>query len=82
MSRSRCRTSRSRHRAISRRTDAGVEAGSAAVEVLPQDRRQGVGDVLALKRALARQHLGEHGAERPDVAALVRGLPRACSGLM
>ena len=30
----------------------------------------------------ARQHLEQHDAERPEVAALVDGLPRACSGLM
>ena len=41
-----------------------------------------VGDRLARKRAPARQHLEEHAAERPDVGALVDGLPRACSGLM
>ena len=34
------------------------------------------------KRGLAREHLVEHAAERPDVGALSTDLPRACSGLM
>ena len=41
------------------------------VDVLPQDRRERVGNVVALERSLARQHLVEHGAERPHVAPLV-----------
>ena len=34
------------------------------------------------EHALAGQHLEQHDTERPDVGALVDGLPRACSGLM
>ena len=34
-----------------------------------------IDDVLALECSLARQHLEEHAAERPDVGALVHGLP-------
>ena len=41
------------------------------VDVLAQDRRERVGNVIALERALTRQHLVEHGAERPHVAPLV-----------
>ena len=49
------------------------------VDVLAQDRRQRVGDVVALERALAGQHFVEHGAERPHVATLVS---RASLGLL
>ena len=38
-----------------------------------QDRRHGVRGRLAAERALARQHLVEHGAEREHVAAMVHG---------
>ena len=41
------------------------------VDVLAQDRRERVGNIVALERALARQHLVEHRAERPHVAPLV-----------
>ena len=39
--------------------------------------RERVGDVLAVERAPARQHLVQHAAERPDVAALVDRASRA-----
>ena len=42
------------------------------VDVVPQHGRDRVGDGVARKRAAARQHLVEHGAERPDVAPPVR----------
>jgi len=45
------------------------------VWLLLEDRRQRVGDGLARKRPLARQHLVEHAAERPDVGALVEDMP-------
>ena len=41
------------------------------IDVLAQDRRERVGNIIALERALARQHLVEHRAERPHVAPLV-----------
>ena len=72
MSRNRRLTSRSRHRAMRCRTDAGVDAGKRRpVDVLAQDRRERVGNIVALERALARQHFVEHAAERPHVAPLV-----------
>ena len=51
---------------------AGVSAGSAVQSgsVVRTD-GQRVGDVVALEGAPAGQHLVEHAAERPDVAALV-----------
>ena len=39
-------------------------------------------DAVAVERALAGEHLEQHASERPDVAALVRRSPRACSGRM
>ena len=38
-----------------------------------QHRRERIADVLAVERAAAGEHLVEHAAERPDVAALVGG---------
>ena len=70
-------------RASSGDSRGGVSAGSAFQSgVARQHRGERVGHVLALERAPAGQHLVEHEAERPDVGALVDGLPRACSGAM
>ena len=74
----RLRGSFSRQRRSSRRTGAGVEAGSASRSGSRSMMRATiVGDVLAVERASARQHLVEHAAERPDVGALVDGFARA-----
>ena len=43
----------------------------APVRLRLQDGRERIADVFAIERAPARQHLVEHTAERPDVAALV-----------
>ena len=53
------------------------------IRLLAHHRREEVGGRLAPEGSLARQRLlVEHGAERPDVRALVDIFPRACSGLM
>jgi len=39
-------------------------------------------EVVALKRLLPRQHLGQHHAERPDIRALVDRFTATCSGDM
>ena len=52
------------------------------VRFAAQHRRDHIADVLAVEGAPAREHLVEHAAERPDVGALVRRSPFACSGLM
>jgi hypothetical protein len=52
------------------------------VEVSREDRGERVGDRLAVEHLLAREHLGEDDAERPDVRALVGGLPARLLGLM
>ena len=44
--------------------------------LLFQHCRQGLRHVLSLERASAREHLVQHTAERPDVAALVHACPR------
>ena len=61
----------------------GVFGGSAVPVGLALERGgDRVRRRVAGERAPSRQHLVEHAAERPDVGALVDGLPRACSGLM
>ena len=71
--RSRCRRSFARHRCDQRADEAGMSAGSALQSGSRfEHRRERVGDIVALERAPARQHLVQHAAERPDVAPLVR----------
>ena len=48
--------------------------GQDADRGCPDDGGERIRDILARKRTRARQHLGEHAAERPDVRALVDGL--------
>ena len=52
------------------------------VRLFRQDVRQRLGDVFALERQLPGQHLEDDDAERPEVGALVRRRPSACSGAM
>ena len=73
MSPMRRRRSLTRHWRRSVRTGAGTSGGSASQGWLePDDRAEHVGHVLAIEGASPRQHLVQHAAERPDVAALVR----------
>ena len=76
MSATRCRRSFSRQplqqRANRRRH---LRRERRPVRLALQHIRERVGDVFAVERTLARQHLVEHAPERPDVAALVG---RAC----
>ena len=62
----RCSSATQRRRDVAA---AALQSGS-----LRTTARERVGDVVAGERARARQHLVEHGAERPDVGALVDGL--------
>ena len=60
-------------RCSSVRTGGGTSDGQRLPVRLEADHRaEHVRHVLAIERAPARQHLVEHAAERPDVAALVR----------
>ena len=71
----RCRAAAARRRdrgsaPASWRSGRGVEAGSRDQSTSARSTAASVsGDVVALERPRARQHLVEHGAERPDVAA-------------
>ena len=86
MSARRCLGSFSRHRFNSLRMAGGVvgpAARSSPARLFSTD--ASVSDyIVALERALPGQHLVEHAAERPDVAALVRRLapspaPASCT---
>ena len=59
-----------------RLTDAGRDRGGQHLPLGFQadDRAKYFGHVLAIERAVPRQHLEEHRAERPDVGALVHDL--------
>ena len=50
------------------------------IGILGDDGGDDVGDVVAVERARACQHLVEHAAERPDVRALVDGAPARLFG--
>ena len=66
-----------------RRMLGGVVAGSAGQSGSRSRIEAIVSEMVSPGNALAAgQHLVEHAAERPDVGALVDGLPRACSGDM
>ena len=59
--------------ALQRRGDGAVR-GDEIRRILLEDRGHRVGGRVAFERSLPREHLVEHGAEREDVGALVRGL--------
>ena len=76
MSRSRCPGSFCKQHWSNRRISDGVAAGSARpVRLALEDARERIGHRRTSKRALARQHLVEHAAKRPDIGAFVHRQP-------
>ena len=74
------RASFRRQRRSSRRMDAGVASGSASSRARGRARRRSCPRRSPANAGAPGQHLVEHAAERPDVGALVDGLPARLLG--